>query len=278
MKISLNGKNVIITGASSGIGWEAAIMFAQQGANVALGARSMDKLDELLRALSEYNVTAIKVQTDVSKLSDCKALIKEAVSKLGSIDILVNNAGFTSRGRLEEVNLKDLERMIEINLKAPIRLTKLALPYIKKSQSGRIINVASILGIIPLPTEAVYSATKFGLRGFSYALAEELENTNVKVSLICPGPVETPMILEEMDKIHDMVYSPPVSTPREIAELVIRSAVDGKMERIKPIHTGVLAKIGFLLPPLSRVVKPIMEKQGARRKEKYRDKYVGTSK
>ncbi len=86
------------------------------------------------------------------------------------------------------------------------------------------------------------------------------------------------MILEEMDKIHDMVYSPPVSTPREIAELVIRSAVDGKMERIKPIHTGVLAKIGFLLPPLSRVVKPIMEKQGARRKEKYRDKYVGTSK
>ncbi|NIP30552.1 MAG: SDR family NAD(P)-dependent oxidoreductase, partial [Candidatus Dadabacteria bacterium] len=138
MKISLNGKNVIITGASSGIGWEAAIMFAQQGANVALGARSMDKLDELLRALSEYNVTAIKVQTDVSKLSDCKALIKEAVSKLGSIDILVNNAGVTSRGRLEEVNLKDLERMIEINLKAPIRLTKLALPYLKKSQSGRI--------------------------------------------------------------------------------------------------------------------------------------------
>jgi short-subunit dehydrogenase len=167
--------------------------------------------------------------------------------------------------------------MIEINLKAPIRLTKLALPHIKKSESGRVINVASILGIIPIPTEAVYSCTKFALRGFSYALSEELENTDVRVCLICPGPVETPMILDEMDKIHDLVYSPPVSTTKEIAELIVMSAIDGKMERIKPIHTGILAKIGFLLPPLRKLIQPIMEREGARRKKRYMELYSKSS-
>ncbi len=273
MKISLHGKNVVLTGASSGIGLEAARMFAEQGANVALAARSIDKLGDLEKTLSKYDVKVLTVQTDVSKVTDCRRLIKEGADTLGSIDILVNNAGVSSRGKVEDVELKDLEQMIEVNLKAPVRLTKLALPHILKSGSGRIINVASILGIIPLPTEAVYSATKFGLRGFSYSLAEELEGTGVKVSLICPGPVETPMILDEIENTHDMVYSPPVSTPKEIAELIVRSAIEGKMERIKPIHIGVLAKIGFLLPQLSKLVKPIMEKQGAARKKKYRDKY-----
>lgn len=278
MKISLKGKNVILTGASSGIGWEAACLFAEQGANVAIAARSVDKLGELEKELKGYGIKVLKVQTDVSKVTDCKKLIKEAVDKLGSIDILVNNAGVTYRGEVRDVELKDLEQMIEINLKAPIRLTKLALPHILKSGTARIINVASILGIIPIPTEAVYSATKFALRGFSYALAQELEGTNVRVCLICPGPVETPMILDEMDKIHDLVYSPPVSTPKEIAELIVNSAIDGKMERIKPIHTGILSKIGFLLPPLRKLVQPLMEKQGARRKKRYADIYSKSSK
>jgi short-subunit dehydrogenase len=277
MKISLRGKNVILTGASSGIGWQAAIMFAEQGANVAIAARSLDKLDGLEKELLGYGVKVVKVQTDVSKAADCKRLIKEVVNKSGSIDILVNNAGVTNRGKVEDVELKDLEQMIEINLKAPIRLTKLALPHIKKSESGRVINVASILGIIPIPTEAVYSCTKFALRGFSYALSEELENTDVRICLICPGPVETPMILDEMDKIHDLVYSPPVSTPKEIAELIVKSAIDGKMERIKPIHTGILAKIGFLLPPLKKLIQPIMEREGARRKKRYMDLYSKSS-
>jgi short-subunit dehydrogenase len=252
-------------------------MFAEQGANVAIAARSLDKLDGLEKELLGYGVKVVKVQTDVSKAADCKRLIKEVVNKSGSIDILVNNAGVTNRGKVEDVELKDLEQMIEINLKAPIRLTKLALPHIKKSESGRVINVASILGIIPIPTEAVYSCTKFALRGFSYALSEELENTDVRVCLICPGPVETPMILDEMDKIHDLVYSPPVSTTKEIAELIVMSAIDGKMERIKPIHTGILAKIGFLLPPLRKLIQPIMEREGARRKKRYMELYSKSS-
>ncbi len=269
MKIDLKGKNTIITGASSGIGKESSILFARNGANIVLAARSEDKLVELKDSLKQYDVKVYSITTDVCKLTDCKKLVKETLNSLGSIDILVNNAGYTSQGNVEDVSLNDLEHIIEVNLKAPIRLTKLALPHIKKSPAGRIINVASILGIIPLPTEAVYSSTKFGLRGFSYALAEELENTNVKVCLITPGPIETPFIMDNLDKVHDLVLSPPMSSPQEIAELIIASAQDGKMERIKPVHTGILAKIGFLLPSIKNLVKPIMEKQGANRKRKY---------
>ncbi|MGI9534973.1 MAG: SDR family NAD(P)-dependent oxidoreductase, partial [Thermodesulfobacteriota bacterium] len=244
MYISLKNKNVIITGASSGIGMEAAKLFAAEGSNLVLAARSEDKLEQLGSELNNFNIKILKLPTDVSKISDCKKLIKETVNKLGSIDILVNNAGFSYRGNVDDVDLKTIEQIIDVNFKAPIRLTNLALPYLKKSESGRIINVASILGIVPLPTEAVYSATKFALRAFSYALSEELIGTDTKVCLVCPGPVDTPMISEEIEKIHDLVFSPPISTPLEIAELILKSSKDGRLERIKPVHTGILAKIG----------------------------------
>lgn len=275
MKIDLNGKNVVITGASSGVGFETAKLFAENGANVVIAARNGDKLDELKNSLSSHNVKVHKVVTDVSKVTDCKNLLRESIRELGSIDILVNNAGYTSQGMFDDVPLNDLEQIIEVNFKAPVRLAKLFLPHLKESQSGRIINVASILGIIPIPTEAVYSATKFALRGFSYALAEELQHTRLKVCLVSPGPIETPFIMDNPDKVHELVFSPPMSTPAEIAELIVDSARDGEMERIKPRHTGVLAKIGFLLPFLQKVVKPIMIKQGARNKEKYLNRIKG---
>jgi len=269
MAIYLKDKNVIITGASSGVGNETARLFAENGANIVIAARSEDKLLELQKSLAEYEVKIHIIVADVSKVTDCKNLVKEALKELGSVDILVNNAGYTSQGNFEDVPLNELEQMIEVNFKAPIRLTKLLIPYLKQSPSARIINVASILGVIPIPTEAVYSATKFALRGFSYALAEELAGTHIKVCLISPGPIETPFIMDNPDKVHDLVFSPPMSSPGEIAELIIKSAQDGKMERIKPRHTGILAKIGFLLPSLQELVKPIMEKQGKRNKEKF---------
>ena len=165
MTMNIKSKTVIITGASSGIGFSAAKLFAREGANLVLAARSTGKLDELEGELTQYEVKVLKVTTDISKLTDCKNLIKETISTFGVLDILVNNAGYTAQGEFKDIELKEYDQILEVNLKAPIRLTKLALPHLLKSASGRIINVASILGIFPIPTETVYSATKFGLRG-----------------------------------------------------------------------------------------------------------------
>ena len=273
MTMNIKSKTVIITGASSGIGFSAAKLFAREGANLVLAARSTGKLDELEGELTQYEVKVLKVTTDISKLTDCKNLIKETISTFGGLDILVNNAGYTAQGEFKDIELKEYDQILEVNLKAPIRLTKLALPHLLKSASGRIINVVSILGIFPIPTETVYSATKFGLRGFSYALADELADTNVKVCSICPGPVDTPFIMEHIEKVHDLVFSTTVSTPDEIGELILKSAKDGKMERIKPGHTGFLAKIGMLIPFLKKLLLPVMILDGKRRKARYIKKY-----
>lgn len=272
MTMNLKNKTVIITGASSGIGFSSAKLFAGEGANVVLAARSTGKLDELEAELKQYDVKVLKVTTDISRLTDCKNLIKETLNTFGSLDIIVNNAGYTAQGEFKDIELKEYDQILEVNLKAPIRLTKLALPHLLESESARIINVASILGIFPIPTETVYSATKFGLRGFSYALADELAETNVRVCSICPGPVETPFIMDHLDKVHDLVFSTTVSTADEIAGLILKSAKDGKMERIKPGHTGVLAKIGMLIPFLKRLLLPVMIWDGKRRKARYAEK------
>ncbi len=268
MKSTLKNKNVIITGASSGIGKETARIFAKRGANIVLTARSMDKLETLRKEIGEY-VNAIAVKTDVTKLKDCRNLVKTTIKEMGSADILINNAGYTCQGNLAEVDLKELERTIDVNLRGTVRLTKLFLPHILDSSDGKIINVSSLLGIIPLPTEAVYSSTKFAIRAFSYALAEELEETGVNVSVISPGPVHTPFIMDNLEKLHDLVLSPPVSNPSDIAEMILHTAQDGKIERIKPYHTGVLAKIGFMFPAIKKLVRPIMELQGRKKKNFY---------
>ena len=273
MSSDLRNKNVIITGASSGIGFAAARRFAEEGANLVLAARNTKKLDELEAELKQFNIRILKLPTDVSRISDCRNLIKETVNTLGSLDILVNNAGYTYQGEFKDVDLKEYDQIIDVNLKAPVRLTKIALPHLLQSASGRIINVASILGIIPIPTETVYSSTKFALRGFSYALADELKDTSVRVCLICPGPVDTPFIMDNIENVHDLVFSPPMSTPEEIAGLIVQSSKDGRMERIKPVHTGVLAKIGFLLPWLRDLLLPLMIWDGNRRKRKFIQKY-----
>lgn len=269
MKLSLTNKNVVITGASSGIGKEAAKNFARKGSNVVLASRNLKKLKELEEELGTYNVRILSIETDVRRLNDCKNLLATSVEKLGGIDIIVNNAGFTSRGRIKNVPIRDIDRTIDVNLRATIRLSKLVIPYLMERGGGRIINISSILGIIPIPTEAVYSATKFAIRGFSYALAEELEDTGITVSVVSPGPVDTPFIMDDIESLNDIVLSPPLSSADDIAKLIVLSAEDGRMERIKPFYTGILAKIGFLFPVIGKIAKPVMELQGRNKKEKF---------
>jgi short-subunit dehydrogenase len=122
-------------------------------------------------------------------------------------------------------------------------LTRLALPTMRAQDSGTIVNVASLAGRFPLDDEATYSTTKFGLRIFSFAVAEELRNTNVRICVVSPGPVETGFIFDEsvVDTVPPLVFSQPMSTADEIADLVLASAADGRRERTKPALSGKIA-------------------------------------
>ena len=264
-----DGNTAVITGASSGIGESCARKFVAEGARVVLAARSAEPLQRLVDELGSD--VAHAVPTDVSDRAACERLVSEATSRFGGLDILVNNAGFNVRGPVEELPMDSMLQILDVNVRGPMMLTKLALPIMRAQDSGTIVNVASLAGRFPLDDEATYSATKFALRAFSFALAEELRETNVRVAVVSPGPVETGFILDEsiIDDVPNLVFSQPMSTADEIADLVLASAADGARERTKPALSAKLATMGYLFPGLRRLLIPVLERKGRAAKKKY---------
>jgi short-subunit dehydrogenase len=268
-------KVVVITGASAGIGAAAARRFAAEGARVVLAARGAEGLEALAREIG--NERALAVPTDVADAAAARALLDRAVAAYGAVNVLVNNAGYNRRGPVEQSPAEELARIVDVNLRAPIVLTRLAIPHLRRAGGGAIVNVASIAGRIPLPEEATYSATKFGLRAFTFALADELEGSGITVSAVSPGPVETGFILREVEEVPAVVFSQPMSSADEIAALILDSAADGTLERAHPTSSAYLATLGYLLPQIPRLLRPLLERQGRAAKESYIAKLRGGS-
>jgi len=260
------GKTVIVTGASEGVGAAAARKFAHAGANLMLVARSKKNLEaiaEELRDISRVEIFAM----DVSDAEICVDLFKKTEFEFGRIDVLVNNAGCHARGLVDEVPAEDLGRMIDVNLRAPIILTRLALPYLREAGGGAIINVASIAGRTPVPGSTTYSASKFGLRIFTFALAEELHGTNIRVAALSPGPIDTGFIMADIDNTPPMTFSQPMSTADEVAQAILDLCGNKQRELAMPRISGLLSTLGYLLPWLWRVLRPSLERKGERAKK-----------
>lgn len=262
-------RTVVITGASAGIGAATARQFADLGANLVLAARGALALDALARELAP-RAQVLAVPTDVADVDACHRLLARAVEHFGGLHVLVNNAAANARGPVAECEPDRLAHMVDVNLRAPIALSCAAVPLIQKSGGGAIVNVASLAGRIPLPGEATYSATKFGLRAFSLAMAEELEGSGITVSVVSPGPVETQFLMDNMDHVPDKVFSQPMSSAETIASLIVKCAQDGKPERAWPRASGYLTTLGYLSPRLTRALAPMLERQGRKQKERYR--------
>ena len=259
-------KTVIITGASEGVGAAAARKFANAGANLMLVARSKKNLEVVAGELRDRSHVEIFAM-DVSDAETCVDLFKKAEFEFGRVDVLVNNAGCHARGSVEDVPADDLGRVIDVNLRAPIVLTRLALPYLRAAGGGAIINVASIAGRTPVPGSATYSASKFGLRIFTFALAEELRGTNIRVAAISPGPIDTGFIMADIDSTPAMTFSQPMSTADEVAQGVLDLCGNKQRELAMPRSSGVLSTLGYLLPWLWRMMRPSLERKGQRAKK-----------
>lgn len=260
-------KTVIITGGSEGVGAATARKFAQAGANLVLVARTrknLERLAEEMRPMARVVIIAM----DVSDTEACTNLFKKAQFEFGGIHVLVNNAGFHSRGPVEKVPSDDLGRMIDVNLKAPIILTRLAIPYLRQSGGGAIINVGSLAGRTPVPGSATYAATKAGLRAFTRALAEELRDSPIKVATVSPGPINTGFIMSNIDDVADLTFSQPMSTANEVAAEIMKLCVNGKTERSMPPISGFLTTMMYLFPGIGRTMRPLFERKGRRVKKK----------
>ena len=236
---ALEGKTAIVTGASSGIGAATAAALAREGARVAGGARRVGQLE-----------TEIKLELDVTDRESCERFVEAAVGELGGLDILINNAGLgLGRDPFWKSTEEDEETVLETNIEGLIRITRLCLPEIR--DGGHIVNMGSIAGRQAYENAAVYVASKYAVRGFTYALREDLLGRPIRVTTVDAGLVETEFSVVrfygDQDKA-DAVYDglDPV-TPEEVAECVLFALT-------RPLHVN-LDEI---------VIKALAQSSGAR--------------
>lgn len=202
---------VLVTGSSSGIGKETAIKFSEEGSKVVVTYnKGKERGKEVLEKCKE-NTEAILVHLDVTDRDSIKAAVDKIIEEFGRIDILVNNAGISISGTLDEISFEDIEAQLDVNLKGLIETTKITLPYLKKAKKGMIINISSGLGKTGSSEVSIYCATKFGVRGFTQSIAEEL-SPDVNVYVVNPGMTATPMTG------HKGVH------PRKVAGVIFKTA------------------------------------------------------
>jgi len=180
----VKNKVVVITGASSGIGRALAKEFASKGARLSLGARRTDLLEELRAELPETEILILK--TDVSQEDDCRKLMEETIQRFGQIDVLINNAGISMRALFEELDLKVIRQLMDVNFYGTVYCSKYALPHLLKTK-GSLVGVISIAGYVGLPGRTGYSASKFAIRGFLDSLRIENLKKGLHVLVAAPG-------------------------------------------------------------------------------------------
>ena len=188
---NIEGKVIVITGASSGFGKITAEYLAEKGATVALGARSTDKIEAIAKGINEKGGKAIAVTTDVTDKDQVKNLVDSAVKEFGKVDVLLNNAGLMPLSPLEYLKIEDWDQCIDVNIKGVLYGIAAVLPHMKEQKSGQIINVSSVAGHTIRPGGAVYSASKYSVRVISEALRQEVKPYNIRTSVISPGAVDT---------------------------------------------------------------------------------------
>ena len=192
MAISLKDKVVLITGASSGFGRDAAHLFAAEGAKVVVAARRLNHLQALAQEIQDHGGEALAVPVDVTRRVEIDLMVRTVMEFYGRVDILFNNAGFGSIDFFDDLDPeRDIETQVQVNLTGLMLVTHALLPQMIARREGHIINMASISAWIPAPTYSVYGTTKAGVRAFTGALRREVAKHNIKVSAIYPAPSKT---------------------------------------------------------------------------------------
>lgn len=192
--MQLEQKRAVITGAASGIGLAIASLFAREGAQLVLTDRHADNLQNAVAACRERGADCIGVVADVGQVAGAQSGVDACVEQFGGIDILVNNAGMLSQARCTDISLAMWDEMMAVDLRSVFLASQRALPWMLAQKWGRIINVASQLGIKGGAELCHYAAAKAGVIGFTKSLALEVSAQNVLVNAIAPGPIETPLI------------------------------------------------------------------------------------
>lgn len=251
-RYELKGKTVVVTGASSGVGLATVEAFAKYGANIVLAARGEEGLSKAVEVCRSYNVIGLAVPTDVSKAEEVKNLVDKAKTLNGRIDVWVNNAGVMSSGRFEEIPNEINEQVIKTNLFGYMHGAYYAIPVFKQQGDGILINNISIGGYMPAPFSAVYSATKFGIRGMMEGLRSELTSyDNIHICNLYP------QIQRSTGNSHSAKFSgldfkvpPTADDPKKTAEEIVKLAMKPRFSLFPGLSPKVMKQLYSTFPRL----------------------------
>jgi 3-oxoacyl-[acyl-carrier protein] reductase len=267
-------KIIVMTGAAGGIGSATARLFAQQGATLVLTDIAGEKLKELGEDLKNLGAETLQVEHNVTDPESWQSLLERVKKEYGKIDVLLNIAGIAQPGIAEGVSLDEVHDQVSINLLGTIYGCRAALGVMKKQGFGKIINIASLGGIIPLPGEAIYCATKFAVRGYSLALHAEYHNSPIEITVVCPDSVDTPQLDYEL--LHDeavLSFIGEPLKPEKVAKGILKAARKKKSEILIPAGMGHICRIGMAaFPRIFFSLVPLLEKMGRKTIRKRREK------
>jgi short-subunit dehydrogenase len=251
--MDIQGKVVVVTGASSGIGEATARAFGREGAKVVLAARRVNRLETLAKEIEELGTGAetLVVEADLARLEDIRMLVQQTLERFGRIDVLVNNAGFGRLDWLEKLDpVKDIEAQFDVNVLGVVQTTRQALPVMIKQRSGHIINMGSMAALVAAPTYTIYAASKHAVHGFSEALRREVKPWGIDVSMIYPGGVKT-----EFGEHAGIKRKTKATTPRflllsaeDVAQAVVRLVRRPRAMLIIPWLWSLTALVNKLFP------------------------------
>ncbi len=217
----------LITGASRGIGKKVAEKFAKEGYNLVINyvaESNLEKIEQELKNASNNQIEILFVKADVTDFTACENMVKKAIEKFGKIDVLVNNAGITKDNLIMRMKEEDFDKVIQVNLKGTFNVSKTVIPYMMKKRYGKIVSIASVVGISGNAGQCNYAASKAGIIGFTKSIAKELASRNILANCIAPGFIATDMtaVLSDdvKEKINEQIPLKKMGTPEEVANAV----------------------------------------------------------
>jgi len=267
----MNNEVIWLTGCASGVGLHLTGAFLQRGYRVVATDINIKELEHQAnhQGWDRNNVLIIKL--DVTSQDDWQSVYQEVIKRWGRIDKLLNIAGYLKPGFIHETDSNEIDRHIDINVKGLIIGSQLVAKHMVKNGHGHIINIASLAGLAPIPGIALYSTSKFAVRGFSLALAQELKSHGIQVTVICPDAIQTPMLdlQEDYDEAALTFSGPKALSVENIESAIFSNAIPNMpLEISLPWHRGVLAKFGNTFPKAAIALTKALSKQGRKAQKK----------
>ena len=270
MRRPLAGRAVVVTGAANGIGRATARLLAREGAVLALADVDEAGLAALSRALGDA-VRAATFPTDVRDPAAVEALARRTTEAWGRVDAVVHCAGVIAPGLLDASPWEDVARQLDTNLLGTIHVARAFLPHFRSQGSGHLVLMASLAGMVPIPGESVYAATKFAVRGLALSLDLELRGTGIRVTAVCPDSARTAMLdIEARDETSSLSFSSPPMAPEEGARAIARVLRHPRREVTVPGLRGRLIRQVGSMTGLFALAYPLVDRLARRRKEEYR--------